>query len=83
MPCFIFERWELRQSERDDSVYWEYNVKRQQLGIRCLPMAIYEAAPDTFHTHAFKEVLQLSSKSQDVFKIKSNTSMYFPFDNQM
>lgn len=82
MPRLIFERWEVRQLERDDSVYWEYDAKRQRLGVRCLPTAIHEAAPDAFRARAFKEVSQLSSESQDVFKIGSNTGMYFPSENQ-
>lgn len=82
MPRSIFKHWEVRQLERDNSVYWEYDAKRQRLGVRCLPTAIHEAAPDAFRARAFKEVLQLSSESQDVFKIGSNTGMYFPSENQ-
>ena len=41
MPRSVFEPWEVRQLERDSSVYWEYDAKRQRLGIRCVPTAIH------------------------------------------
>lgn len=62
MPRSVFEPWEVRQLERDSSVYWEYDAKRQRLGNRCVPTAIHEAPPDTFLAQAFQELSQLSRK---------------------
>lgn len=83
MPRSIFEPWEVRQLERDSSVYWEYDAKRQRLGIRCVPTAIHEAPPNSFRAQAFQELLQLSRKSQDLFEVGSNTGIHSPSRNQL
>ena len=78
MPRSVFEPWEVRQLERDSSVYWEYDAKRQRLGIRCVPTAIHEAPADSFRAQTFQELSRLSRKSQDLFRVGSNTGIQPP-----